>query len=111
MFVLLALFIALHSGFGCGMAQGAIAIKAPCCGVNCPVRFPAGDRACCQVQNSGAAAEVVSAKPGVPHLQPLDGLNRSYVLMTALSAFERASVFRYSPPGAVKLALLCLRQI
>jgi hypothetical protein len=39
MFALLALLVALHAGFACGMAQGAVAIKAPCCGANCPVPF------------------------------------------------------------------------
>ncbi len=109
--VLLGLVLALHAGFGCGMAQAGVAIQAPCCGANCPVRSSSGDRVCCQAQNSGAAAEALSAKAGLPSLQPFARSIRLYAVMTALSAFEEASVFQSSPPGAVKLALLCSRQI
>jgi hypothetical protein len=108
---LLALVLALHVGFGCGMAQAAAAIKAPCCGANCPVPSSARDRACCQVQDSGAVAEVVSGKPIIPSLQPLAGSIHCAVVMPTLSSFERASVFQNSPPGVTKLALLCSRQI
>jgi len=108
---LFALVLALHVGFGCGMAQAAAAIKAPCCGANCPVPSTAGDRACCQVQDSGAAAEVASGKPIVPSLQPLAGSIRFAMVMPTPSGFERTSVFQNSPPGATKLALLCSRQI
>jgi hypothetical protein len=111
MFALLALLVALHAGFACGMAQGAVAIKAPCCGANCPVPSSAGDRACCQAQNSGAAAEALSAKASLPSLRPVTRSIRLYAVMPALSVFEEASVFQSSPPGARKLALLCSRQI
>ena len=111
MFALLALLVAMHAGVACGMAQGAVAIKAPCCGANCPVPSSAGDRACCQAQNSGAAAEALSAKASLPPLQPVTPSIRLYALMPALSAFEQAPVFESSPPGARKLALLCSRQI
>jgi hypothetical protein len=110
-FALLALLIALQAGFGCGVALAGLAIKAPCCGANCPVPSSAGDRTCCQVQNSGAAEETLSAKPSVPPLQALGTCVHSYVVMPGLTIFERASVFQNSPPGAVKLALLCSRQI
>jgi hypothetical protein len=108
MFALLALVVALHAGLACGMVHTELAIKAPCCGANCPAPSSAGNRVCCQAQNSGAAAEALSAKASVPPLQPLAGLHRLYVV---ISAFEEASVFQSSPPGAVKLALLCSRQI
>jgi hypothetical protein len=108
---LLALALALHVGFGCGMAQAATAIKAPCCGANCPVPSSAGDRACCHVQDAGTVAEVVSGKPILHSLQPLAGSIHFAVVMPTLSSFERASVFQNSPPGATKLALLCSRQI
>jgi hypothetical protein len=111
MFALLALLVALHGGFGCGMAQAGVAIKAPCCGANCPVPSSASDPSCCPAHNSGAAAEALSAKASLPSLQPLA---RSILLCAAippLSAFEQVSVFQSSPPGAVKLALLCSRQI
>src|SRR5260370_10986923 len=68
MFALLALLVALHAGFACGMAQGAVAIKAPCCGANCPVPSSAGDRGCCQAQISGAAAAAISANASLPPL-------------------------------------------
>jgi len=108
---LLALALALHVGFGCGMAQAATAIKAFCCGANCPVPSSPGDRACCHVHDSGAVAEVVSDKPIIPSLQPLAGSIHFAVVMPTLSSFERASVFQNSPPGATTLALLCSRQI
>jgi hypothetical protein len=111
MFALLALLVALHAGFGCGVALAGVAIQAPCCGVNCPVPSSAGDHACCQAQNSGAAAEALSAKPSLPSLLPLVALVRSYVVMPALTGFEQAPVFQNSPPGTVRLALLCSRQI
>jgi hypothetical protein len=111
MFALLALLVALHTGFGCGVGLAGVAIQAPCCGVNCPVPSSAGDHACCQVQESGGAAEVVCGKPSVPSLQPLAGPINCAVMMRALTGFDQASVFQNSPPGTVKLALLCSRQI
>lgn len=108
---LLALVLALHVGFGCGTAQAAAAIKAPCCGANCPVPSSANDRACCQVQDSGAAAEVVSGNPSMPSLQVLAGSIHFVAVMPTLSGSERVSIFQNSPPGATNLALLCSRQI
>ena len=98
MIALLALLVALQAGFTCGMAQAEVAIEAPCCGIKCPVPCSAGDRACCQIWNSGAPAEAVSAKPSVPALQPLASLIHAYVVMTALNALEQESVFESSPP-------------
>lgn len=108
---LLALVIALHAGFGCEMAQAGAAVKAPCCGANCPVPSSSNDRSCCQIQNSGAPAKAVAAKPGILVFQSFAVLIHPYVLMPALIGFEQASVFPFSPPGAIKLALLCSRQI
>lgn len=108
---LLALVLALHASFGCAMAQAETVLTAPCCGPNCPVPSSAGDRACCQVQNSGAPARAVSAKPSIPCFQPLTVLIPWYVLTPAPTVLERASVFEASPPGPAKLALLCSRQI
>lgn len=108
-FALLALLLALQASFGCGMAQADAAIKAPCCGANCPVPSSAGDGACCQVQNSSAAAEAVSAKPNVATLQPFAGSIQAYEVTPVITRFELASAA--NPPGAAKLALLCSRQI
>ncbi len=110
-FALLALLLALQASFGCGMAQADAAIKAPCCGANCPVPSSAGDGACCQVQNSSAAAEAVSAKPNVATLQPFAGSIQAYEVTPVITRFELASAFQANPPGAAKLALLCSRQI
>jgi hypothetical protein len=106
---LLALVLALHAGFGCGTMQAEAAIKAPCCGANCPVPSSPGDRTCCQAQNSGDAAESVSAKPCV--LSPLAVSIQAHVVMPEPAGFERLSGFKVSPPGAANLALLCSRQI
>jgi len=108
---MLAFVLALHAGFGCGMAQAKATIKAPCCGANCPIPPSTGDRTCCQVQSSGADEEAVSGKPSLPSFQSLAGSIRPYVVMRTLSGFERASALQHSPPRAAKLALLCSRQI
>jgi len=108
---LIALVLALHAGLGCGIAQARVAsIEAPCCGANCPVPSSVGDRACCQVQNSDAAAEAISGSPSTPSLQPLVGSIHPSLVMPA-TGFKQASIFVGSPPGVVKLALLCSRQI
>lgn len=108
---LLAFALVLHAGFACGIVQAETAIKAPCCGANCPVPSSAADRACCQVQNSSAAAEALSAKPDVPSFQAFAASIQSFVVMPVMMRFEQASVFQASPPGVTKLALLCSRQI
>jgi hypothetical protein len=110
-FAMLALVLIVHAGFGCGVARAEAGIATPCCGPNCPFPSSAGDRACCEMQNSGDTEEVVSAKPSIPSFQPLAGSIRPYVVMRALSGFERASALQHSPPRAAKLALLCSRQI
>jgi hypothetical protein len=108
---LLALVLALHAvGVTCGILQAEAGIKAPCCGSNCPVPSAAGDRACCQIQDSSAAAEALSAKPNISLFQPFAGLIQPCA-MPVITRSERASVFQVSPPGAAKLALLCSRQI
>ena len=108
---LLALVLALHAGFGCGVKQAGATIEAPCCGGNCPVPSVGGDAACCPAQNSGARAHAVSPKSSVPSFQPLADSIRSHVMMPALTGIEHASAFKDSPSGASKLALLCSLQI
>src|SRR5712692_7097605 len=108
---LLTFVLALHAGFGCGRAQATAAIEAPCCGANCPVPSAAGDSACCQAQNSGATAQAASAKASLPSFQSLAGPIHPCVVMPVLTGIEQLSVFPGSPPGAMKLALLCSRQI
>ena len=108
---LLAFVLVLHVGFGCGIAQAAVAIvEAPCCGANCPVSSTTGNAACCQAQNSGPTAQAVSPKTSLPSFQSLAGSVRPYV-MRALTRIEQACVFQYRPPAAMKLALLCSRLI
>jgi hypothetical protein len=108
---LLALALALHAaGFTCGLAPAEAALKAPCCGSNCPAPSSAGDRACCQVQSSSADAEALSAKPNISSFRPFAGSIQAYAVMP-MTRSERASVFQASPPGAANLALLCSRQI
>src|ERR1700733_9755742 len=63
---LLAFVLALHAGFGGGIAQTQAAIQTPCCGTNCPAPLSATDRSCCQAQTSNSAVEAISAKPGLP---------------------------------------------
>ncbi len=109
---LLALVVGLHAGVGCGVAQAvAAAIETPCCGGNCPFPSTTGDAVCCHAQNSGGAAQAVSAKASLPSLQAVTGSIRPRTVMPALTGVERTSLFQNSPPGAVKLALLCSRQI
>lgn len=107
---LLAFVLGIHAGFGCGSARATAAIEAPCCGANCPVPS-AGHSACCQAQNPGAAAQAVSAKANRPSFQPLADSIHPRVVMAELIGIERVSIFQNSPPGAMKLALLCSRQI
>jgi hypothetical protein len=107
---LLALVLVLQASLGCGMAQAETAIKAPCCGLNCPIPSAAADRACCQVRSSGAPVKALSAKPGLPSFQPLVVLIHQSVMMAAPAWFEQASI-SHPPPGATQLALLCSRQI
>jgi hypothetical protein len=110
---MLAVMLVLHASLGCGISRAeTLLIKAPCCGANCPVPSSVGDRACCQGQESGAAAaEAVSAKPTLPSLQLLAVLIHKSALMPAPVGFEWASVLQATPLGATKLALLCSRQI
>jgi hypothetical protein len=109
---MLAVMLVLHASLGCGISRAeTLLIKAPCCGANCPVPSSVGDRACCQGQESGAAAEAVSAKPTLPSLQLLAVLIHKSSLMPAPVRFEWASVLQATPLGATKLALLCSRQI
>ena len=108
---LLGLLLALHVVIGCGVAQAGAVIEGSCCGANCPLPSSAGDRTCCQVENAEAPVEAFSARCSVPPLLPFVGLIQSHVVILAPNAGERVSVFQYGPPGAVKLALLCSRQI
>ena len=108
---LLGIVLALHVGFGCGVAQAGAVIELPCCGANCPFLSAAGNAACCQTQNSSAAAQAVSLKASHPSFQSVPHYIHPCVVMPALTGVERACIFQNSPPGAVKLALLCSRQI
>lgn len=108
---LLVLALALYAGFGCATPQAEAAIKAPCCGPNCPVPSSAGDQTCCQVQNSSTPALVVSANASLSSFESPAGSIHACVVTPALAGIEQTSAFPESPPGAVKLALLCSRQI
>jgi hypothetical protein len=108
---LLAFMLALHAGFGCGGAQAEAAIKAPCCGPNCPVPLSAGDGACCHVQTSGSSAEAIFAKPGLPSLECLAGFIRLGVVISLASLVKQKFGLPDSPRESAKLALLCSRQI
>jgi hypothetical protein len=108
---LLALILALHAGFSCGVGQAAAAIQAPCCGDSCPTPSVAGDAACCQTQDSGATAQVVSGRPHVPGVPILAGILRPCLASPGLCGIVQTSAFHTDPPGALKLALLCSRQI
>jgi len=108
---LLALVLALHAGFNCGVGQAAAAIQAPCCGDSCPMPSVAGDAACCQTQDSGATAQVVSGKPHVLGVTILAGILRPCLVLPALIGIVQTSAYHAAPPGALKLALLCSRQI
>jgi len=109
---LLALVVGLQASVGCGVARAvAAAIETPCCGENCPFPSAAGNAACCEAENSGGTDQGVSVESSIPSFQALAASIHPFLAMPALSALERASVVQYSPPGAVKLALLCSRQI
>jgi hypothetical protein len=108
----LALVIALQTvGLNCGTAPAQAAIKAPCCGPNCPVPSSTTDRACCQVQTSPQAAEAPSAKPSVSPSQAFALPIQALTIMPAMAQFEQPRDFQNGPPGAARLALLCSRQI
>ena len=110
LFALLALVLALHAGIGCGVAQAALTIQAPCCGSNCPVGSAVGGSACCHAQDSGATAQEIS-RSSIPAVRPMVGLMSVLVISPARAAIEQAFQFQGSPPGAARLAFLCLRQI
>lgn len=108
----MALMIAVHTvSLTCGMARAEAAIKAPCCGPNCPIPSSTGDRACCQVQTSPAAAEAPSVRPRIGPSQAFAVSIEAHAVMPVMAEFERLCVFQDSPPGATRLALLCSRQI
>ena len=107
----LALLLALHVGFSCGLSRAGLVFQPPCCGTNCPVPSSSGDRACCQLQSSDPALLVVPLKPSAPSFLSLAGSIQTYIAAVVQSGFERASIFQACPVGAAKLALLCSRQI
>lgn len=111
MIALLMLVLTLHAGFGCGVTQAAVTVEAPCCGMNCPFPCTVGGSGRCQAQYPGDSAQAVSAKATFPLFPPLAGFVHQYVSMPARTGFEGVSVFQANPPGAMKLALLCSRQI
>jgi hypothetical protein len=107
----LVMLIALHTvGLSCDMAQAQTAIKAPCCGPNCPVPSSTGDRACCQAQTSPQAAEAPSAKASVNPSQAFVWI-QALAVMPVMTEAERPCDFQNGPLGAARLALLCSRQI
>jgi hypothetical protein len=108
--ILLAFIFALYAGIGCGAAQAAPTIEAPCCGSHCPMGSAIGESACCHAQDSGANAQEIS-RSSFPAVQPLVGLMRVSVISPARTVVEQASLFQVSDSGTAKLALLCSRQI
>ena len=108
--VLLAFIFALHAGIGCGVAQAALVIEAPCCGNHCPMGAAVGESACCHAQDSGTAAQGISRSP-IPAIHPLIGLMRVSIVSPARTLVEAACLFQAGGSEAVKLALLCSRQI
>jgi hypothetical protein len=67
--------------------------------------------ACCQAQHWGSAALLVSAKRGTTSLQTPAIRARQFVAMPVRGGTEQVLVVEAGPPGVVKLALLCSRQI
>jgi len=108
---LLGLVLALQVGIGCGVGQAAAVFEVPCCGANCPFPSAAGDAACCPSQTPGAPAQAVSATTSHPSLKPVVRSIQIWVVRPALTGVEGASFSENGPPGAIKLALLCSRQI
>jgi hypothetical protein len=107
---LLALVLALHVSFGCGVVQAAATMEAPCCGPNCPMASSVGESACCHSQNSCATTEEIS-RPSIPASRPLVGLISVLIIPPARIAIEQTGLLQGSPPGSAKQALLCTRQI
>jgi len=108
--ILLAFVFALHAGIGCGVAQAAPVIEAPCCGNHCPMGAAIGESACCHAHDSGVAAQEIS-RSSLPSVHPLVGLMPVSVMSPARTVVEAACLFEAGDSGAVKLALLCSRQI
>jgi hypothetical protein len=108
--VLLAFVFALHAGIGCGVAQAAPVIEAPCCGNHCAMGAAIGESACCHAQDSGAAAQAIS-RVTFPAVHLLVGLMRVSVMSPARTVIEAACLFQADGSEAVNLALLCSRQI
>lgn len=86
-------------------------IEAPCCGGNCPFPSETSNMGCCQVRHWGSAALLVSAKPGTTSVQTPAIPVRQFVAMPVRGGTEQVLVAEAGPPGVVKLALLCSRQI
>jgi hypothetical protein len=107
----LVLVFALHAGLSCGVGQAIATIEAPCCGDRCPTPSAGGDKSCCQRLDSSLTAQVASAKPHMPSLPTMGGMLSPSLALPALSGIVQTSASWTSPPGALKLALLCSRQI
>jgi hypothetical protein len=109
---LLAFVLALHAGFGSGVAQTQAAIKIPCCGINCPAPLSASDRSCCQAETPNSAVEAISAKPKLPTVKPFAAfIHPRVVAFASAPSLARKSTLMDSPPGSTQLAILCSRQI
>ena len=105
----LALLVALHAGFGCSVTGAAAAVET-CCGKNCPMCSTVGERACCHTQDPSATSQMISARPSLPTSQPSAVLMPACVILATRSG-SQALVFRDATLRAVKLSLLCSRQI
>ena len=108
---LLGLVLVLPIGLGCRVSLAAVAIKAPCCGPNCPIPSSAGEGSCCEQSASRSTVENVSPKPHVPSLAVFTGLIFSHLVVPGPSPFGQPPCVDGSPPGVARLALLCSRQI
>src|ERR1700722_19993334 len=90
---LLAFVLALHAGFGGGIAQTQAAIQTPCCGTNCPVPLSANDRSCCQAETPTSGVEAISAKPSLPTAKPVAAvIHPRVVIFASMPSRARKSI-------------------
>ena len=113
--LLLALVLLFHAGTNCSAMQAGMSITSPCCGAKCPMSPSRGNGACCELQDSSPDAQITATKLDVvPPSLSYSSIGRAphpIISLLASIVVSHSGTFNSSPPGAVRLSLLCLRQI
>ena len=113
--LLLTLVLLFHVGTNCSALQPGMSISSPCCGAKCPMSPSHANGPCCEIQESSPDAQITATKPDLvpPSLRSylVERAPQAIVSLLASVVVGGSATFNASPPGAVKLSLLCSRQI